>query len=136
LRLRWQLWARLDALLRLVDHYRAVVALAATSEDEEPPAETKDGGRKSALSIPQAAAPLWRRLWHTRRRATISFLVLPDRVLIIRRGWLALDFGVSPATRIEVRELVRRWHEFIARAIQERARGLGAPPAAETQASA
>lgn len=49
------------------------------------------------------------------RQRTISFLVLPDRVLIIQSGFLKLDFGVSALTRIRLRELVARWHELARR---------------------
>lgn len=46
------------------------------------------------------------------RQRTLSFLVLPDRVLVIQSGFLKLDFGVSALTRIRLRELVARWHEL------------------------
>jgi CHAT domain-containing protein len=41
--------------------------------------------------------------------------VLPDRVLTIRAGFGLLDFGVSPVTRIQVRDLVQRWHRLCGR---------------------
>jgi tetratricopeptide (TPR) repeat protein len=49
---------------------------------------------------------------HPRRAATLKFLVLPDRVLVIVRTRFHLRFGVSPVSRLDVRELVRAWHEW------------------------
>jgi hypothetical protein len=48
-------------------------------------------------------------------------------VLIISVGWLSLNFGVSAATRLQVREVVQRWHRLV-RGIVEGSRGLGALP--------
>jgi len=100
--LRWRLWRRLDALMAYIDHYKHVVARRTVRGEDE---------AADAIASP---ASLVRRLWQRPRRETlISFLVLPDRVLLIRAGWFSLDFGVSAATRIQVRELVHRWHEMV-----------------------
>lgn len=48
---------------------------------------------------------------HPRDRATIVFVVLPDRVLIIWTAFLAMGFLTSPITLIALRGLVRQWHE-------------------------
>lgn len=114
--LRWRLWRRLDALMAYIDRYKKVVAQR-TVKGEEP---TTDG----AASPPSLARRLLRR---RRTEVTISFLVLPDRVLIINSGWLSLNFGLSAVTRLQVRELVHRWHELV-RAIVDGSRGLGASP--------
>src|SRR4030095_4786240 len=45
-----------------------------------------------------------------RGRATIVFLVLPDRVAVICAHGVRMNFGVSATTRIELREMVRNWH--------------------------
>lgn len=114
--LRWRLWRRLDGLTSYIDRYKQVVARRTVKGEEA----TTDG------DAPPAS--LARRLWHRRRdEVTISFLVLPDRVLIISAGWLSLNFGVSAATRIQVREFVHRWHELV-RGIVDSGRGLGALP--------
>ena len=64
---------------------------------------------------PQHRTTLWQRLSsHPWRRATASFLVLPDRTMIIRTAFLSMAFGVSPVTRIQLREWVRAWHELCA----------------------
>jgi hypothetical protein len=52
-------------------------------------------------------------LTHPKNRITLSFLVLPDRVLIICIGWLFLDFHVISTTRLQLRNLVQLWHEKI-----------------------
>lgn len=58
--------------------------------------------------------PLWRRLlFHPLRTATIHFLVLPDRVLIIQHSWLRLGFGVSAISRADLRDLVAAWYRSI-----------------------
>lgn len=127
-RLRRQLTAQLNGLLRTVDYYRDINARRTTRAPVGDLAAT--GGHGHELpDIPPP--PLWGRLLRRiRRRATISFLVLPDRVLVVYGSRSALDFGVSPATRIEVRELVRQWHEIIAQITGRRARGLGQTPSA------
>lgn len=52
-------------------------------------------------------------LTYPRDRITLSFLVLPDRVLVICIGWLFLDFQVISTTRLELRNLIQRWHQKI-----------------------
>jgi CHAT domain-containing protein len=100
-RLQHRIRKRLAMLLDHVDRYKATV-VERTVRGFDVPAEE---GKKSSL---------WGRLWcHARDRATISFVVLPDRVLIVRTGWLDLNFGVSMLTRLQVRALVRAWHELI-----------------------
>lgn len=57
---------------------------------------------------------LWRRLlFHPWRAATIHFLVLPDRVLLIQQSWLRLGFGVSAITRGDLRDLVSTWYRQV-----------------------
>jgi CHAT domain-containing protein len=68
-----------------------------------------------AADSPPAPSLVRRLLGASRRRATIAFLVLPDRVLAICAHGLRLDFGVSPVTRLRLRELVGRWHSLAAR---------------------
>ncbi|HEV2842600.1 MAG TPA: CHAT domain-containing protein [Chthoniobacterales bacterium] len=59
--------------------------------------------------------PLWKELLlHPLRRATISFLVLPDRVFSVRASWMKLDFRVRFTPRLGVRESVAAWHRRMA----------------------
>jgi tetratricopeptide (TPR) repeat protein len=127
LRLRWQLTNQLNELLRVVDHYRDMTSQWATSASATQAAVT-DTRHQYLQNIPPQPS-LWHRFWRRKwRHATISFLVLPDRVLLIRRSRFALDFGVSTATRAEVRALVREWHEIIAEIFKERERNLDEQP--------
>ena len=136
-RARRRLTAQLEELLRVADGYRDITARRAT--DDPSAADEPAGGLGSRQTQP-APRPrgFWRRLWRGLSRrlgrdATISFLVLPDRVLIVRRSRASLDFGVSPATRLEVRELVRRWHALVARLTRQSARDLGQQPDEELE---
>ena len=99
---RWSLMKRLNELIAHIDRYKGAIA------------ERTIDGRDVSVCHHMAGPALWHRLlMHPRKRATLSFLVLPDRVLLICARRLSLDFGVSPITRIEVRDLVRRWHQGI-----------------------
>jgi CHAT domain-containing protein len=104
---------RLAALLDQADRYKA----DATARTEE------EGATLRPVTSPKLTA-LLRLLRHPRNRYTISFLVLPDRVLIARAGWLSLDFAITGVTRIQLRELMSEYH----RAVQadERGRASGA----------
>lgn len=127
-RLRRQLTARLDELLRSVDRYRDMTARWATRAPAAGQAAASGARQQPSEDIPPRPS-LWRRLrWLKWRHATLSFLVLPDRVLLVCRSGFTLDFSVSPATRVQVREHVRQWHEIVAQIIRERARGLGQLP--------
>lgn len=95
----WRMMQSLHALLSHVDAYKGDLA-------------ARTVGRQEPASPSRSAPGLSRRLLtHPRDRATLSFLVLPDRVLVARAGWLSMDFGLSPLTRLQVRDLVRAWHE-------------------------
>jgi len=118
-RLRLQLWQQLDALLTHIDRYKDALARRMNQQGKQQ--------RDEKQAAP--ASSLWKRLLqHSPRRATLSFLVLPDRVFIARRGWMSLDFGVSAVTRLRLRELIRKWHEPIrafVNELQQQNRGLG-----------
>jgi CHAT domain-containing protein len=97
---RWQLMKEVHALLEHIDEYKRILAHRHILGEE-----LKSRLRNESSPL----ARLWR---HPRDRVTISFLVLPDRVFIARVGWLSLlDFGLSPMTRIRLRDLVRQWHQ-------------------------
>ncbi len=109
LRCRLRVMRRLDAIMEHVDRYKAFLA---------------DGqltGRRDALPRPSSEASslvsLVRRLLGIQRdTAQVSFLVLPDRLVVMWSGFLMLGFAVSPVTRLDLRERVRRWHESMQRA--------------------
>jgi CHAT domain-containing protein/tetratricopeptide (TPR) repeat protein len=91
---------RLNLLLANIDRHKLDSSsrfLGISSEEE-------------AISIGNVPA-LWRRLlFHPLHTATIHFLVLPDRVLLVLHGWLRLGFGVSAITRGDLRDLVSAWY--------------------------
>lgn len=100
---RWGMMKRLLALVKHIDRYKDALAKREQSGAES---EERAGEDES----------LWSRLWrHPRKRATFSFLVLPDRLLIVRTGWLVFDFEVRRVSRLEVRELARDWHTVVNR---------------------
>jgi hypothetical protein len=97
---RWGLMNQLHALMEHIDHYKDALAKRTIQ------------GRNVADSNSRFA--LWQRLIkHPRNRLTLSFLVLPDRVLVVRSSWLWLDFRVVPVTRLAVRNLVQQWYGHI-----------------------
>jgi CHAT domain-containing protein len=105
LRLWWLLMKRIHALQTHIDRYKGVLADRAFKEQ---------GATQEALQ--HRVVPLWRRLLtHPRKRVTFSYTVLPGQVFIVQAGWLSLDFGVSPFSRVQVRESVRQWHQLCQR---------------------
>jgi molecular chaperone GrpE (heat shock protein) len=100
---RWMVMQRLHALVEHIDRYKDVL-VKRTLQGRNPDVQ------------PVRTTALWQRLvTHPRKRVTLSFLVLPDRVFVVRSGRFRLDFAVIPTTRLEVRNLVQRWHETIQR---------------------
>ena len=98
----WRLWGlmqHLNALVEHIDRYKDVLVKRTIKEQNIQVQNTPD-----TLS-------LWRRLFtHPKKRVTLSFLVLPDRVFVIRAWKYFFDFAVIPTTRLEVRNTVQRWH--------------------------
>lgn len=130
--LRRRLKLQLEALLQILDRYRDIAAKQANQPSDS--TATQESITSGSSSSPRPS--LWRRLRQYKwREATISFLVLPDRVLLVRRKLFSLDFGVSPATRLAVRDLVRQWHEIVAKITEEYQRGLGTRPTEQAIAS-
>jgi CHAT domain len=104
-----RLWRRLNVMRRLnvlmqhIDSYKDALAKRTVE------------GTKVEMQT-NASLLLWRRLWqHPRDRMTFSFLVLPDRVLVVRTGWLSLDYRLSPILRKAVRQTVSDWHHLMYR---------------------
>ena len=93
---------RLNALVEHIDRYKDVLVKRRIKEQN---IEVKNS--PSSIS-------LWQRLiTHPRKRVTLSFLLLPDRVFVVRAWKFFFDFAVIPTTRLEVRNTVQRWHERI-----------------------
>ena len=91
---RWRVLASLDALVASLDERRMALVRP---------------------SGPATRKAWWHRLlFHPRACLTVSFGIFPDRVLVVREGFLRFDFAVMPVTRLRVRELVRGWHEAVA----------------------
>ncbi|MDJ0569110.1 MAG: CHAT domain-containing protein [Pleurocapsa sp. MO_192.B19] len=98
---RLTLMGRLNDLVEHIDQYKDVLVKRTIKKQN---VEVKD--------VP--ASSLWRRLvTHPKKRVTLSFLVLPDRVFVVRAWKFFFDFAVIPTTRLEVRNTVQRWHEKI-----------------------
>lgn len=99
LKLKNEIRRKLSGLTDHINFYKTFVANRFTSG--------VDGG---VAAPPQTS--VWDRLWnHPFFRTTISFLVLPDRIVIVRQNWMKLDFGVSGVTRIKLRDAVKNWHQ-------------------------
>ncbi len=115
--LRFQELRRLDELLVHLDgHHRRLAESVVEHRTAAPEVLDRPGLLRRLFSSP-------------RHRVALVFLVLPDRVLIMRCGRRQLDFGVSPVTRIQVREIVGRWHELMRATAGARDIVLaGAPP--------
>jgi tetratricopeptide (TPR) repeat protein len=89
---RLQLARRLHALSQRIDRFKEEIA------------GERVGASSRTFVREQLAQP--------RDTATLKFLVLPDRVLVIERTRFHLRFGVSSVSRLQLRSLVRAWHEW------------------------
>jgi len=99
LRRRWAVMERLHDLMLHLDRYKGALSRKTIAGRDEP-----DQPSQPAFTLRHR---LWRGPWN---RLTLSFLVLPDRVLTIRSGFLSLRFSVREIARNRLRELVQRWH--------------------------
>jgi CHAT domain-containing protein len=98
---RWSLNKELNRLLCHLDTYKRTMAR-----------RTLKG---TAVNEDSASIPLWRRLWsQPRKRATVQFLVLPEKLLWIRSSFLSLDFDLLDVKRVGLRDLVQSWHLLVA----------------------
>ena len=114
-RARIRIARRLHALMEHVDDYKAGRAERQRGSD--------DGVCRPVRGLRPVS--LLRRLFGMPRdHAQLSFLVLPDRMLVMWSGFLTLGFAVSPITRLDLRERVRTWHELMQRPHQDRTRDI------------
>ena len=102
----WSMARQLARLLQQIDRHKQLVAkevIGGTGPDQ----------------IAQSVFRSVRRLLNSaaRKHATISFLVLPDRVLVVLRRRYHVDFAVSPVSRISLQDLVARWHRIMSEGI-------------------
>ncbi|WP_414622796.1 CHAT domain-containing protein [Calothrix sp. CCY 0018] len=99
--LRFQLIRRLNFLVEYIDKYKDALAKRTTK-----PERTID------KILPSKS--FWLRfIAHPKDRITLMFLILPDRILIIKTGLFLFDFNVIPTTRIKVRNCVKQWYDCI-----------------------
>ena len=97
---RWQIMKGLNELIEDIDRHKDIITRRSIEGGE---------GIMQEVRVPS----LWRRLlWYPRRRATLSFLVLPDRSFILSRRKFSLDFGISAITRIQIRNRVKQWYQL------------------------
>lgn len=92
---------RLNKLLHHIDRYKDVLARKTINNKTEEEKTDK------------AASLLYRILRHPRDRITISFLVLPDRLLIVYTTFLKLNFKLSVVNRILLRDLIKELHQSV-----------------------
>jgi len=96
---RLALARRLIALLDYADQYKAAVFDRSSAGPATP--------------TPVTSWSFLRLLTHRLSSTTVAWLVLPDITLVARAAWGSLDFGVSPVSRLDLREYVKQWHEGI-----------------------
>ena len=98
---RLQLMRKLNALVEHIDRYKDALAKRTIKADSA----------KVQILPPES---LWLRLFtHPKDRVTLTFLILPDRVLVAITGRFLFNFRVIPTTRLAVRNLVQRWYKTI-----------------------
>lgn len=97
-------WRQTARLLTRIDAYKAYITRRQTLENDPlPPA-------------PAPTLPWWKRLlFHPGDQATISFLVLPDRVLIVYNTRFQLRCRITYISRIELRERVQQLYRLAIR---------------------
>jgi tetratricopeptide (TPR) repeat protein len=122
LRSRIRVMRRLHGIMEHIDIYKAFLA------DRQ--LTGRRGGTEPRQPSPsRSVVSLMRRLLGIRRdSAQISFLVLPDRLVVMWSGFLMLGFAVSPVTRLDLRERVRRWHELMHTAPVSGSRDISGAP--------
>jgi CHAT domain-containing protein len=108
---RLQMMRKLNALVEHIDCYKDTLAKRIIKDDtlEE---SMRD---RSQVQFLQPSSLLSRILTHPKNRLTLSFLILPDRVLVVKTGRFLFDFEVIPTTRLAVRNVVQRWYQNIQR---------------------
>jgi tetratricopeptide (TPR) repeat protein len=101
-----RLMRRIHTLMEHLDSYKAGLA-------DRQVTGTSIGPSLQGVKAATSWSFLRRLLCIPRDRTLLSFLVLADQLVVLRSGFLALGFSVSPVTRLDLRERVRRWHELM-----------------------
>lgn len=101
-------WRRLNWLLFLIDRHKNILA------------HQSIGGKEPEEAVKKPTFFLRSLFNHPWDRITISFLVLPDRVVLVYRSFFKMDFKVLPLSRIELRQKLRALHENLRRVNQNR----------------
>ncbi|MDZ7966375.1 MAG: CHAT domain-containing protein [Nostoc sp. DedSLP03] len=99
--LHLQLMQKLNALVEHIDRYKDALAK-----------RTIKGDRTQVQFLPPSSL-LLRIFTHPKNRVTLSFLILPDCVLIVKTSRFLFDFEVISTTRLAVRNVVKRWYQNI-----------------------
>ncbi|MEO1427772.1 MAG: CHAT domain-containing protein [Cyanobacteria bacterium J06633_8] len=99
--LRLQLMRKLNALVEYIDKYKGALAKRTTKPE------------KTIEKIIPSKSFWLRLITHPKNRITLMFLILPDRILVIKSGLFLFDFNVIPTTRIKVRNCVKQWYDCI-----------------------
>lgn len=99
--LRFRLIQKLSTLVQHIDRYKDVLS--------------KRTLKKQRITVHfHPTFFLWYRLLtYSKNRVTLSFLILPDRILVVRLGHFLLDFRVIPITRLALRNQVQSWYKSI-----------------------
>jgi CHAT domain-containing protein len=106
------LWQRPIRRLAWMRHLNAVIGHI--DDYHRGLAERTVTGHEAAAATRSPRLSLLRRmLTHERKRATLMFLQLPDRLVIITMRRSHLDLGVTAISRSHLRETVRQWHELV-----------------------
>lgn len=98
----WKYWLnklQLHDLLQRIEYYKDLVV--------KKNVETNKFYANKSLDT----SLFFRLITHPINRITLFFLVLPDRILLVRIGWLLFDFQVLYHTRKKLRDLVQLWHK-------------------------
>ena len=93
--------SRLNRLIHRIDRHKDALARKTV---------TNQGTEESTDKPSSWLARIWR---HPKDRVTISFLVLPNQLLIIYTSFLKFNFKLSYVSRIQVRELIKELHHGV-----------------------
>ena len=100
---KWRLLKKVSSLIHDLDRWRSASTQTGFAEGAPQPVAR---ARQLAWWQELALQPF--------RQATVSFLALPDRLLITQSRFLSISFGISPITRLQLRELISAWHKAVA----------------------
>jgi hypothetical protein len=99
--LRWRETRSVIGLLQQLEEKQRMLASRFLGDDEMPVNKPTEGGALRSLLRPC-------------RGLTLSYLSLPDSVVVIRKAFCQVDFAVLPVTRIALREAVAQLHRSMA----------------------